>query len=432
MSSDAAFLDAAAAIGRRIAADAMWDRGRCSWMGAVLDPEQPARVEYRALGPDLYGGTAGVGLFLAELAVATGEEPLRRTAVAALRHALGRARSRPPERWDGLHAGPVGVGWAAVRAAALLDEDELRASAADLSLAAARQPSGQDRCPDVVMGAAGALLGLVALAGALDEPRLLERAVLLGEELLAGAVVDRHGWSWALPGQRFPHCLCGLSHGAAGIGWALLELFVATGDQRFREGATHAFGYERSWLDAVAGAWPDLRLRQRRGVPRRIPSVATGTWCHGEAGIALTRLRAEAVLGAGPHGEDAELALRTTGRHVAEALPHAIEDFSLCHGAAGAADALLAGAARVGRPATVAYDLGQVALDRHAETGERWPCGTEPGVTPGLFLGTSGIGWLLLRFHDPTVPSPTALPVGVDTGQPVDVGSAQRSRMPSR
>ena len=409
MSSDGQFLDEAASIGRTIVADSVWHDGRCSWIGAAADAPGSTGVEYQALGADLYGGTAGVGLFLAQIANATGDESFRRTAVGALLHATARASELRLGRRDGFHAGSLGVAWATATAAELLDVEELLPGAR--TLAAERPaPDGRDRCADVVMGMAGCILGLLSLAEHLDDPRLAEEALATGEVLLRQATVTSNGWSWATPGRRYRHHLCGASHGAAGIGWALLELFAATGDERFRAGATGAFAYERSWLDPVAGRWPDLRIAgQRRGPLAPIDSGIAGTWCYGEAGIALTRLRAVDLLGPGPHNGDAELALDTTYRHLADGLPFAIDDLSLCHGMAGAADALLSAAALQGRwchAADLVTQLGDVVLERYADTGRSWPCGTAGETTPGLFLGMSGIGWLLLRLHDQATPSP--------------------------
>jgi lantibiotic modifying enzyme len=84
-------------------------------------------------------------------------------------------------------------------------------------------------------------------------------------------------------------------------------------------------------------------------------------------------------------------------------LPFAFDDVSLCHGAAGAADALLAAG-----QAEPAIALGNVLVERHAARGD-WPCGVD-GTSPGLFRGTSGIGWFLLRLHDPSIASPLTLP----------------------
>jgi lantibiotic biosynthesis protein len=414
MSSDAAFLEAAASIGGRIAADAVWHDGRCNWTGVVVDPAQPWRLEYRALEPSLYDGAAGVGLFLAQLAAVTGDAVVHRTALGALRQAIARTAEMPPDRRDGFHAGSLGVAWAAAHAAKLLEEDELREGARRVAIAA-RPPSGSDRCPDVVLGSAGAILALLALADAFDEPALVQDAVATGEELTGCATVTRHGWSWAVPTRRYRGHLCGLSHGSAGIGWALLELFAVTGAERFRAGAAGAFAYERSWLDAGSGTWPDLRIGgQRRGQARAFPSPAAGTWCHGEGGIALTRLRAISLLGPEIYRHEAELALEATRRQLARALPYEREDLTLCHGAAGAADVLQCGASALGgewrEAAELAPQLGLAALERHGVMRDGWPCGAAGGTTPALFRGLSGIAWWLLRLHDPAIPSPLTMP----------------------
>jgi lantibiotic modifying enzyme len=259
------------------------------------------------------------------------------------------------------------------------------------------------------------MLALLALADALDDPALAEQAIAAGDELIDRAAITPHGWSWVNPDRRGRHQLCGLSHGAAGIGWALLELHAATGDRRFLAGATGAFAYERSWLDLRSGTWPDLRTGgQRRGMTRPIASLAIGTWCHGEAGIALTRLRAIEVLGPEAYKDDAEIALETARRHLATVRPSELTDLSLCHGAAGTADVLLCGAAALGgrwrAGAELSAELGRAAIERHAATDEDWPCDAADGTTPGLFRGLGGIAWWFLRMHDPGIPSPLTFP----------------------
>lgn len=408
MCSDDPFLAAAASIGRRIVAEAVWHDGVCSWVGAVADPERPWRPEYRALESNVYEGTAGVGLFLAQLASVTGDAPARTTAVGAIRHAVERAHQLPPERRDGFHAGSLGVAWAALRAGELLDVEEPVDRGRELALVA-RPTLTLERCPDLVLGSAGALIALLALADRFDDAAMLEEALATGEQLLACATVTRHGSSWATEGRRYRHHLCGLSHGAAGIGLALLELYAATGEPRFRSGATGAFAYERSWLDATSHSWPDLRLAgQRRGAARRIAPTA-GTWCHGEAGIALARLRAVELLDDEDCLADAEIALEATSRALARTLPYGIDDLTLCHGASGAAEVLLCAADALAQWAEPATELGQVALERHLGK-EDWPCGIAGGTSPGLFRGLSGIGCWFLRLHDRGLPSPLQLP----------------------
>jgi hypothetical protein len=75
---------------------------------------------------------------------------------------------------------------------------------------------------------------------------------------------------------------------------------------------------------------------------------------------------------------------------------------SLCHGAAGSADVLL----NEGKASPEAVALGRHALERYGAGREPWPCGVPGGITPGLFLGLSGVGWWFLRLHDARTPSP--------------------------
>jgi lantibiotic modifying enzyme len=397
--SSADFLDAAEAIGRRVIADAIWHDGRCSWVGVSMDPKEAWHAEYHALAPNLYDGTAGIGLFLSELSAVTGDPAVRRTALGALRQAAVRA---PAHRREGFHAGSLGIAWAAARAAEVLEE-ELDASARALTASAAPVPDGH---LDVVLGSAGSTIARLALSRMLNDAALVDEAVAAGEALLAHATITRHGWSWASPEQPRRRHLCGLSHGAGGIGWALLELFATTGDDRFRVGAEGAFAYERAWATTNSGAWPDPRIGgHRRGSERRSPSPIAGSWCHGEAGIALTRLRAAQVLGNDPYEAEAIGALAATRRELAAAIPYDLEDATICHGATGSADVLLT----AGDYATAA-NLGLAALERYGASGH-WPCGLLGGITPGLYRGLTGIGWFYLRLHNPEIPSPLTVPL---------------------
>ena len=400
MSCDGDFVDAAAAIGRRIVDDAIWYDGCCSWVGAVQDPAAPWRTEYRALDATLYEGTAGVGLFLAQLAVVTGSREAEHAAIGAIRHAVVRAGSRA-----GFHVGTLGIAWSAARVGALLDDAASREAARRLARATHPPPDGG---LDIILGLAGSIMARLALAAALEAPDSIGDALAAADELLGAATVTPEGWSWASRDRPRRRHLCGLSHGAAGIGWALLELYSATGEPRFAEAARGAFAYERSWLDRNAGTWPDLRVGgQRRGARTPLPSPAIGTWCHGEAGIALTRMRAADVLGPEPFAAEARIALETTRRHLITRMALDIEDMTLCHGASGAADVLLTAAGSAeGLPA----ELGCMALARHDPTGREWPCGVAAGTLPALFLGMSGIGWWFLRLADPSIQSPLTLP----------------------
>ncbi|MEA2131730.1 MAG: lantibiotic biosynthesis protein, partial [Solirubrobacteraceae bacterium] len=116
MTTSSEYLGVAASLARSLASGAVWHEQRCNWIGVA--PRDPARVGglalVEALGPELYDGTAGAALFLAEAAAALDDAGLREVARGALRHALHHARSAAG---DGLHSGVPGIAYAAARVA---------------------------------------------------------------------------------------------------------------------------------------------------------------------------------------------------------------------------------------------------------------------------------------------------------------------------
>src|SRR5207249_10174819 len=82
------FLEAARRIGRGLVRSAYWaaDRGLCNWVGRstqeLTQVGAPIVPTVAALGPDLYGGSAGVALFLAQLAAIAGDRDAQAAATA--------------------------------------------------------------------------------------------------------------------------------------------------------------------------------------------------------------------------------------------------------------------------------------------------------------------------------------------------------------
>jgi lantibiotic modifying enzyme len=137
---------------------------------------------------------------------------------------------------------------------------------------------------------------LVVLEHVLGNTTLLEVAVQLGDALIARAQKMAEGWSWVSPGWKNHHNLTALSHGTSGCAYAFLELFEATGEQRFCDAALSAFRYERTWFSVAARNWPDFREEPRERRRNRADYPCLSFWCHGAPGIALARLRAFELL----------------------------------------------------------------------------------------------------------------------------------------
>lgn len=394
-------LDAAGKIADEIVSTAVWSGDRCSWVGAMPEDTPDGRIAmtYQALGADLYGGTAGVGLFLAELAVATGNGDARRTALGALRHAISRVDSLPQMSPSGLYTGRIGVALALVLADRALCEGELTQVGADL---ARREDAhrGNGREFDLMSGEAGAIVGLLALAGLLDDASLIERALGHADALLAGAESGARGLCWRSPSLPGAPGLTGLSHGAAGIGVALLELAAATGIERYGSAASLAFAYERTLYDPRVRNWQDLRDIAQ---PHPGGAVFATFWCHGAPGIALARMRAIELGASDQLRDEALIALGTTDQWVDAALRSGAVNYSTCHGLAGNAEILLEGS--VLAASDLPHRVAASGIESYIERNAPWPTGAHGGATPSLFLGLAGIGRFYLRLACRELPS---------------------------
>jgi lantibiotic modifying enzyme len=400
-------IEVAAGIGARLVDEAIWHERRCNWIGGRLGPGARGELveHHAALDESLYEGTAGVALFLAELHAATGEPGARRAALGAIAQAVEATRSRGDASTPGLYVGSGGVALVAARLGLALEEPALVESARRLAKATAAAPAGPDEELDLLNGSAGTVVVLLALAKLLDAPELAEAALARGDGLL-GAAIEDGGLSWPSRGITAAHNLTGLSHGAAGIALALLELGAATGEPRFMQAAERAFDYEQSTFDATVRNWPDYReLYPDRPSPE--PGYAS-FWCHGGPGIALSRLTALERLGGPRWRAEAEAGLEVSLGTVVRALEHGGGNFSLCHGMAGNAEIVADGARVLGgrweRSARVVADVAALGAARHGAAG-RWPCGVGSREAPGLMLGIAGIGRFYLRAAGVLVPS---------------------------
>ena len=406
----AAFVRTAEAIGAVLTREAVWHRNQCTWMGVV--PAEGGRngsggLAYAPLGLDLYGGTTGVAWFLAALTAVTGEPEFRRTALGAIRQALARADALPPHGRLGLFTGWGGMALAAAHLGMLLSEDVLLGHAARLVRRLGVETADATEF-DLLSGRAGAIAALVILRDVLNDPKPLALAVRLGDELCRAAVDSGGGLSWPGPGAPRGRNLTGFSHGTAGAGYALLELYGAMGDARYQAAADRAFGYERRWFDASARNWPDFRRSRSQNGQRSRPATFATTWCHGAPGIALSRLRAVELTGDEACRHEAEVALETTRQMVERSARSGKANWSLCHGLAGNAEVLLIGRDVLGerwnRVSALAQAVAHGGIERYAKRGHGWPCGAR-GDTPNLMLGLAGIGYFYLRLANPALPS---------------------------
>jgi len=374
--------------------------GSATWAG-VAEPREGK--DAGPLGPvALYNGDVGVLLFLAALARVTRGESDRGTVLAAVPriaaevdvlHPAGGAEPVSLGACDGLG----GIVWALTWIGVLLDDPEPARLARSVARRITDEAIAADARYDVTGGAAGAVLGLLALSGGTGDPRPTERAVACADHLVAAAAPAAGGGVGWTSSEGL--MLAGMAHGAAGIACALARLFEVTGRETYRETAQEAYRFERSLFDPDAMNWPLVLQPDPDGEVKRIFPT---NWCHGAPGMALGRIAGLGVIDGGEVRAEIEAALRTTGRFGIGPLDH------LCCGNMGRAEVFLTAGRRLGNVeyTRTAATRAVMVVDRFLGTGSfglHLPGTDGPDFDPGFFQGYSGIGYEFLRVACPDV-----------------------------
>ncbi len=391
--TQATFIREADKIAEELAIRAIRRGPGAAWIG--LDWLGDAEVfQLVCLGPDLYNGTSGIGVFLAAHAAVTGHQTsgeLARAGVSYLRRNLKSRDAARMARSMGV-GGATGLGsivYALTVMASYLRDDGLLSDAHVAAELFTEDLIAADKQLDIIGGSAGAILCLLRLYRDGKSDAVLRYAARCGEHLIAQSRLGQTGrrsWVGQGSGQR---ALNGMSHGAAGFAYALASLSAATGREEFAQAASECIEFENGSYNAERGNWPDLRGDE--------PSWPC-QWCHGATGIGLARIATARQLGIKTPGIVRDIQFAVEG--VRSARPAAVD--TLCCGTLGSVEFFCEAASTLGRS-----DLRELALQRltdvlatAASSGDyRWNNGNGQ-FNLGLFRGCSGVGYTALRRVD--------------------------------
>ncbi|MBI2716072.1 MAG: type 2 lantipeptide synthetase LanM [Rhizobiales bacterium] len=393
-------LAAATDIGEWLLRYALAPSGDQHWIS--LQPVNETDYIVEVAADDFYSGNAGIAVFLAHLAKQTGRGEFQSVARAVLRRAISNVCR--PHKVDSIGAfhGPLSVLYAALHGSAIWGENSVIEPFEALQPAIARHLR-RDRKFDLLGGAAGCILVLLRWFRRNQSEELLGLAVQAGDHLLKSSVKLSAGIGWPSPADGPP--LTGVSHGVAGIAWALAELGVMTKRDKYLDAAAAALVYERSLFDSGTQNWADLRPASEGGSPS---AKFLWAWCHGAPGIGTARLMMRRVWPEADVDDEIATAIRSTlsngfgGSH------------SLCHGDLGNADFLVSAAHDLHQPewAREALRAASRVLEQRNIEG-RFRCGVGGfEETPDFMVGLAGIGYGLLRLANPrAVPSVLGLEI---------------------
>jgi type 2 lantibiotic biosynthesis protein LanM len=341
---------------------------------------------------DLYEGRLGLGVYAAALHARTDSQDHESYLDGVLAPVVERVHAgQLDEERIGIGHGLGSLVYGLTVAGDLAEEPQYASAARDVVDQIGEEDIEADSYHDVMGGNAGLVLALLALYDRTGDQSLIDTAVRAGDRLLSVAVDRDEGIGWYTVDES--RILTGMSHGNAGIAYALARLASETGAGRFESGARSAIAYEQTLYDEARKNWPDLR-------PSTDDEYGEG-WCGGRSGGVLSRFATGREL------SDHEL--RDSALHCldSDASSELIPRDTLCCGNAGRISAFVEIGCNAGRTShrDRAARLADKMVQRSRQLGTYvLPYQTEQRYFPSLFLGEPGIGYSLLRVENPDLP----------------------------
>ncbi|MDS0260964.1 type 2 lanthipeptide synthetase LanM family protein [Haloarcula sp. S1CR25-12] len=359
-----------------------------AWV-SVCSLDETNHLTLRPVDSTLHLGKSGIALLAAALYRVTGEERYRDRALEIVQPVRERVRETRPDPMFLKHGGTNGLGsvlYGLGAVGSLTDCQQLLEDASNItSLLQDREL--HDQMHDVGSGAAGTILGLLALHRRYPDPEIVQTAVSFGDTLLESRVETDSGKQvWQTIDQCPP--LTGFLHGNCGIAYALSRLWDVTNSSAYLEAAREALEFEAEMYSQTANNWPDRRPWSEQRYPDQ--------WCHGKTGGGLARLGIEELI------ED-DIVTRGIDRSVTDYESDRLSACDhVCCGNAGRIEFLIESEQRRdGRPGS-ADDLVTQMVERKQQTGRyRTRADLESLSTPTFLDGNAGIAYTLLRSTAP-------------------------------
>jgi lantibiotic modifying enzyme len=339
--------------------------------------------------PSIFNGVAGICIFLADYFKLTGEERARELALGGLRWC---SRPEPEREYFALYFGWTSVlmGW--LHLAKVTGDMGLLENCRDDIETLLKWDIGP--VTDIMGGASGNGLFLLRLWEATGDERYLEGAVRHAEWLREQAVRDEKGCYWPMKvGADEPVYYLGAAHGSCMIGYFLIALHEATGEEGWGKLAREVLETlsKEAKRDHGGLNWPHFLGGEE-------PPACQ--WCHGAPGVGLAYLKGFEVW-----KDAAFLETAAAAGEAVFAYGDVRENPSQCHGLAGNAELFIELYRITGKELWLkrAHAFAQLAFG-YRETdveGEMWSADENGLFSPDFMCGATGTGHFFLRLWKP-------------------------------
>lgn len=412
------------------------------WKCATMDLER--NISWN-IGENIYCGVSGISLFLMMLHKITGQDKYLVAAKEGLHWVIDHCAKTPTEFYS-FFTGRMGVSYVLLKMGEYSGDSNWIEKALELARPCTVSLNSAQPVDDLINGTSGNIIGLLHLHAVTDEKWLLDTTALFVEHLIHSAYLGPKGLYWDRS-QNTISGLCGFSHGAAGIGWVFLELAHYFQNEAFYRLAQQAFHYESCFMDNTIKNWLDLRKgiytdedeqSHRKAYLENDMAFFTkggdmNAWCHGAAGIGLSRLRAYELFRdmnpqlAALYQQEVAMAIeKTVAADIEIESPNKL--FILCHGCGGNSELFLNAyeTFKDEKYLSLAKKIAQKALASQKQLSQ-YLSGYRAKPTKeskeeedtSLFMGNAGIGYFYLRVlasHD--IPSILIPKINATTSQP--------------
>lgn len=250
---------------------------------------------------------------------------------------------------------------------------------------------------DLISGNSGIVLVLINMYKKTGTPTYLQKAIQIAEQLIEDMVTDNGKVGWK--SEVVPEVLAGFAHGNSGFIEMFSRLYEVYPQAKYLRVLSRLVEYENSLYSEKNNNWTDLRKFPEEDQNRDQPIA----WCHGAAGILLSRLTLyNAIKNSGE-----TVLFQQVIKDISLAKNKLIEDglhagFCLCHGNMG--NLLI-----LKRYAEIFYDkqVRSICDSRFEQIMEflndQNVLPTEL-YNPGFMTGLSGIAYALLKYTMPELP----------------------------
>lgn len=378
----------------------------------------------------VYNGVAGIALFFLDLFSQTMEVKYKDIAIKAIEWASDNCQTEDNLPPGGLYLGFMSVCYALTRFYETTNDSKYLSKALKIAFDNSSKILLQaNQIDDILSGSAGCIIVLLQLHSASRESWLLAIIDELIEKLISRAYPGPKGFYW----ERLisnTKGLCGMSHGASGVGLAFLTLGDYFKNDGFNWVAEQAFVYELYHFNDSTKNWPDFRspflstdhfeeaiIAFMDSDPSyfRLEGSDMNHWCHGAPGIGLVHLRSFELLGKTKYKDGANLAIKKTlgesyFSNETDPLPSAL---CLCHGVCGNTDFLFEANKFFDDDSylNIGRSIASKLISHKTQGGEfasGYPRAT--GEDTSLMMGNAGIGYFFLRAHNPMEVSSILIP----------------------